>query len=115
MCGLLNQAIANNFSKNALNYQSIQDPTKPPTKPNTQSSAQQTLTPKYVLTAIFSRSTQNYAVINGSILKVGDSLANIQVVEINESSVVIREQSSSKKDVVLELDGSVSVKKQVSQ
>ncbi len=116
-CGFLNKALAGSNVDSAFDFRSFQDPTQPPSKAAKQSSTKEQPAPQYVLTAIFNRSSQTYAVINGNILTVGDFLADIQVVDIKETSVVIRDPSSSQtqKDVVLELNSSVSVKKQVSQ
>lgn len=93
----------------------IKDPTKPPSHVALTLSNTLQQNPNYELTAIFSRDAKNYAVVNGTILSVGDKLANMLVTEISHAQVTMNDKSAANKQVVLELSGSVSIKKQVSQ
>nr|WP_136251346.1 hypothetical protein [Ningiella ruwaisensis] len=78
-----------------------QDPTRPPNV-----MAQQ-LTPlkqdgsKFVLTAVFNRNAQRYAVLNGEIVKQGDEIAGMRVVSILDESIKLQELGASDNNIEL--------------
>lgn len=94
----------------------LQDPTRPPSVIVQQLAPELALAPEYELTAIFTRNNQQYAVVNGTVLKKGDSLANMLVSEISATSLTFEDLLSTEQAEqirVLELRGAVNIKKQV--
>lgn len=95
-----------------------QDPTRPPSVIVQQLSPELAIKPEYELTAIFTRNNLQYAVVNGNVVTRGDPVADMLITEISGSNLTMKQTRSSqntalKEIVVLELSGSVNVKKQV--
>jgi len=95
-----------------------QDPTRPPSVIVQQLAPELSIKPEYELTAIFTRNNHQYAVVNGNVVKTGDPVANMLVTGISASNLTMEhvgtsQYASSKDILVLELSGTVNVKKQV--
>lgn len=134
LCGVLSSLASAQQSNNAyeakplrkkptsVNYM-LRDPTRPPSVVVQQLAAQFSDNPEYQLTAIFKRNDQQYAVLNGDIVTKGDSVADMFVTEITGSNITMRRGSSTinssnsafPSTLVLELNGAVNVKKQVTK
>jgi hypothetical protein len=91
------------------------DPTRPPSVIVAQLAQALAVKPKYELTAIFTRNKQQYAVVNGAIVKAGDPIANMMVTDISSSNLTMQNNASPQKPMVLELNGAVTIKTQVSK
>lgn len=102
-------AYANAIQSSSETY-AQNDPTRPPNIMAVQLSKQLNVKPSYELTAIFTRNNKQYAVVNGSVLKAGDSIADMYVKEISADRVVMHKQHARGDKLVLQLSGSVSVK-----
>jgi len=95
-----------------------QDPTRPPSVIVQQLAPELAIKPEYELTAIFTRNNNQYAVVNGKVVKAGDPVADMLVTEISASNLTLQHSPSAQDTplaeiVVIELNGSVNVKKQV--
>lgn len=130
VCGLLStsasayqQSVAtNNAEQNKpSNAPRIkQDPTRPPSVIVQQLAPELAIKPKYELTAIFTRNNHQYAVVNGNVVKAGDPIADMLITEISAFNLTMKpsrttQDTSLEDSLVLELSGSVNVKKQVTK
>jgi hypothetical protein len=130
ICGLLSksaiayqQAIAIDDAKpNKSSYvpRVKQDPTRPPSVIVQQLAPELAIKPKYELTAIFTRNNHQYAVVNGNVVKAGDPIADMLITEISAFNLTMKpsrtaQDRSLQDSLVLELSGSVNVKKQVTK
>lgn len=128
MCGLLAksatafQYAVNNTQQNKPSNVSRakQDPTRPPSVIVQQLAPELAIKPKYELTAIFTRNNHQYAVVNGNVVKAGDPVADMLITEISAFNLTMKpsrtaQDKSLKDTLVLELSGSVNVKKQVTK
>jgi hypothetical protein len=130
LCGLLSksaiayqQPIAIDAAKsNKPNYlpRVKQDPTRPPSVIVQQLAPELAIKPKYELTAIFTRDNHQYAVVNGNVVKAGDPIADMLITEISAFNLTMKpsrtaQDISLRDSLVLELSGSVNVKKQVKE
>lgn len=130
ICGLLSksaiayqQTIAIDDAKpNKPSYVSRvkQDPTRPPSVIVQQLAPELAIKPKYELTAIFTRNNHQYAVVNGNVVKAGDPIADMLITEISAFNLTMKpsrtaQDTSLQDSLVLELSGSVNVKKQVTK
>ena len=89
------------------------DPTRPPSVIVQQLAQEVAVKPEFELTAIFTRNDQQYAVVNGAVLKTGDAFANMLVAEITTTQLVLEDAQTAQEVKVLELHGAINVKKQV--
>lgn len=130
VCGLLSKPAAayqepvasqqKEQNKLTNSFQVKQDPTRPPSVIVQQLAPELAIKPKYELTAIFTRDNHQYAVVNGNVVKAGDPLADMLITEISGSNLTMKHVSTSqdkalRNNVVLELSGSVNIKKQVNK
>jgi hypothetical protein len=128
VCGLLSKPAASyqqpiasqeKAQKKPLNLQRVkQDPTRPPSVMVQQLAPELAIKPEFELTAIFTRDNHQYAVVNGNVVKTGDPVADMLITEISRSNLTMKhirysQDAALKEIVVLELSGSVNVKKQV--
>lgn len=90
-----------------------QDPTRPPSVIVQQLSEELAIKPEFELTAIFTRNRQQYAVVNGSVLKTGDALDDMVVTQISDTNITLQNTDSSQLEETLELYGALNIKKQV--
>jgi hypothetical protein len=126
ICGLLSKPVSA-FQQEAKVLESKpsdfmhlkNDPTRPPSVMVQQLAPELMADPQYELTAIFLRNNQQYAVVNGNVVKTGDPIADMVVSGISGTKLTMSYAKSSRdarKDlVVLELSGAVSVKTQVTK
>ncbi|MFT6267466.1 MAG: hypothetical protein ACJAVV_000264 [Alphaproteobacteria bacterium] len=126
ICGLLSKPVsalqqeAKALESTSSNFMHLKsDPTRPPSVIVQQLAPELMVDPKYELTAIFMRNNQQYAVINGNVVKTGDPVADMFVSGISGTTLTMKYGTSSrdaaKDDLVIELSGAVSVKKQVTK
>lgn len=92
---------------------SNQDPTRPPSVIVQQLASKVEAKPEYVLTAIFMRNNQHYAVVNGNIVQAGDNISNMLVKEITPTNLTMLNTIEDQNRMVLELSGATDIKKQV--
>jgi hypothetical protein len=92
-----------------------EDPTRPPNFVAQQQEIAQVGEPRYVLSAIFSKNNERFAIVNGHIVKSGDKLANMLVTDILSDKLTLTNTSASQDTLVLELSGAVTVKTQVTK
>ncbi|GLR72232.1 hypothetical protein [Agaribacter marinus] len=71
------------------------DPTKPPAAALAQLIGTNTLNKDIVLSAIFTRGQQRYAVINKRIMRIGDDILGKQIVSIDAQSIKLRNMTGS--------------------
>ncbi len=90
-----------------------QDPTRPPSVIVQQLSEELAIKPEFELTAIFTRNKQQYAVVNGTVLKTGDALDDMVVTQISDTNITLQNTDSSQLEETLELHGALNIKKQV--
>lgn len=100
------------------------DPTRPPSVVVQQLAAQLSVNPEYELTAIFTRNNQQYAVLNGDVVATGDPVADMIISQISGTNLTMKRNptatassrnSGAGNTIVLELNGTVDVKKQVTK
>jgi hypothetical protein len=107
----------------SVNYNMQRDPTRPPSVVVQQLAAQLAVNPEYQLTAIFKRNDQQYAVLNGDIVTTGDPVADMFISDITGDNLTMQRSPSSRNStnsafpntLVLELQGTVNIKKQVTK
>lgn len=130
ICGLLSKsatayqqhiAINNAEQHKSNNLPRVkQDPTRPPSVIVQQLAPELAIKPKYELTAIFTRNNHQYAVVNGHVVKAGDPVADMLITDISAFNLTMKpsrtaQDTSLEDTLVLELSGSVNVKKQVTK
>jgi hypothetical protein len=127
LCGLLSEgsyALAQPTKGTVL-----KDPTSPPKAVFQRRAQALAADPTYELSAIFMRNKQRYAIVNGGVVKTGDSLANMRITNISGTNLTMENTSLSKETnqygkrdtrknamnnvIVLELSDDVTVKTQV--
>lgn len=106
----------NNASQNL--HQLRKDPTRPPSVIVQHLKPELAMKAEYELTAIFTRNNLQYAVVNGNVVKTGDPINDMLVTGISNSNLTMEKaatstNTSSKDTLILELSGSINVKKQV--
>lgn len=89
------------------------DPTRPPNYVNDVLSPVNSPEPEFQLSAIFTRNNQQYAIVNGDVVKAGDMLNGMLVSEIGAHSLTLRNTNNAQHTTVLKMHGLMSVKKQV--
>ncbi len=92
-----------------------EDPTRPPSVIAAQLSSDLGLDPAYELTAIFTRHDQQYAIVNGNIVQTGDHIADMRVIDISSTKLIMQNRLSAQNEVVLALSGAINVKQQVTK
>lgn len=126
VCGVLSQNASaqqqtmntepRNTANDSVNKLALKnDPTRPPSVIVQQLKQALEVAPEYELTAIFTRDKQQYAVVNGNVVKAGDPIANMLVTNITGTNLTMKNAASSEDTMVLELSGAVSIKTQVTK
>lgn len=89
------------------------DPTRPPNIIAQQLAPLQQLHTGVKLSAIFTRSAQRYAVVNGEVLKLGDEIIGMKISSIDASHVTLKNLRAGEKDLILEVQNSAGMSKEV--
>lgn len=90
-----------------------QDPTRPPNVMAAQLTPLQPKDSGFLLTAIFTRSEEHYAVVNGEVLKQGDQIMGMKVLKIDGSNVTLRDALSKSDDIILAVTSESGLSKRV--
>jgi hypothetical protein len=90
-----------------------QDPTRPPNVMAQQLAPLQQKDTGFLLTAIFKRSQQHYAVVNGEVVQKGDKILGMQVSDIDAVNVTLTDTVSSANDIVLTVKSESGLSKRV--
>lgn len=90
-----------------------QDPTRPPSVIAQQLAPLQDLNSGFNLSAIFTRDAQRYAVVNGEVLRQGDEIMGMTISTIDASNVTLIDSRFGAKDIVLQVQTSSGMSKQV--
>jgi len=90
-----------------------QDPTRPPNVMAAQLTPLQVKDNGFLLTAIFIRSDQHYAVVNGEVLKKGDQIMGMKVAKIDGANVTLSDSISKSNDIVLAVSSEAGISKRV--
>lgn len=91
------------------------DPTRPPGVISMQLADELAIQPEYKLTAIFTRNAQQYAVLNGNIVKKGDAFEDMTVIDITSSQIVMSDKGNKNKALIIDLFGASDIKEQVTK
>lgn len=94
-------------------YAVQQDPTRPPSVIAEQLAPLKQVQTHFQLSAIFTRKELRYAVVNGEVLKQGDEIMGMKVQTIDSSQVRLSDPGFHKDDIVLEMQSSAGMNKQV--
>lgn len=94
-------------------HSTLPDPTRPSGLVTSNNKLIMPVQNNFILTAIFKKGDQQYAVVNNEVMAVGDTIANKRVVSITQSNVILKDALVQNDTMVLELFGSTNVKTQV--
>lgn len=106
------QAI-NSASLSKSNNTARKDPTRPKAFVADNSGLKTPEQTAFLLSAIFKRNNEYYAIINAQVVKTNEIVGNKRVLLITESNLILEDTNSPEEAMVLELFGSNNIKTQV--